>query len=148
VQAHHILTVGIGDDTRGYFVSATLTVQCQQELKSSDCLQQHMGPKHHTEQIAYSKRICISVHNRTNRPSTCKFISRHRIATLLLLNNTLTLLSFDRRIRRTHGSFHSIIPTKSPIRRNIHRSKYNILPTTLSRINWHTATIIKLPRSL
>jgi hypothetical protein len=123
-------------------------VQCQQELKSSDCFQIYTGPKQHTEQLAYSKRIRISVHNRTNRPSTCKFISEHLISTHLLLYNTLPLLSIDRRILLYHGSFHSIIPTKSPIRRNIHRSKYNILLTTLSRINWHTMMILRLPRNL
>lgn len=123
-------------------------MQCQKELKSSDFVQQCTGPKQLTEQLAYSERIRISVRSRTNRPSTCKFISRHHIATHLLLNNTLPLLSIDRRSLRNHGRFHSIIPTKSPIRRNIHRSKYNILRTTLSRINWHTMTILKLPRSL
>jgi hypothetical protein len=106
------------------------------------------GSIQHTEQLAYSKRSRIYVHKKTNRPSTCKFISRHRIATHRLLNNTLPLLSMDRRSLYNHGRFHSIIPTKSTIRRNIHRSKYKILPTTLSRINWHTITILRLPRSL
>ena len=98
-------------------------MQCQQELKSSDCLQQYMGPILHTEQLAYSNRIRISVHNRTNRSSTCKFISRHRIATHRLLDNTLPLLSIDRRSLCNHGRFHSIIPTTSPIRRNIRSCK-------------------------
>lgn len=89
-------------------------------------------------------RIFIPIHNKkTNRLSTCKFISRYRMIRHLLHSGTLPLHFIAKSnhsrmhsmILSIHRTYHKPKMTKSPIRRNRHRSKYNTLPTTRSNIS-------------
>jgi cellulose biosynthesis protein BcsQ len=96
--------------------------------------------------LLMSNRIFIPIQNKkTNRLSTCKFINRYRITRHLLHSGTLPLHFIAKSTLRNHSKMHSMIlsihrtyhkpkMTKSPIRRNRHRSKYNTLPTTRSII--------------
>ena len=78
---------------------------------------------------------------------------------MILCCSILPLYLINRGSLHDHRRIHSVIPTihwtyykpkmmEGSICCNIHRSKYNILPTTFPRISWNSVMIHRLPRYL
>lgn len=114
-----------------------------------------MGPPN-----TMSPRIYFPIyHRRTNRNRPCKLLPRHRPTRHVLRSCPFPLRPiYGRRIRHS-SRIHPLIPTshriyltpnmsKSPLRGNIHRSKPNVLSSTLPGPSRNTPTILGLPRRL
>lgn len=105
-------------------------------------------------------RICISIHNwRPNRNYLSKLINWYYPSWYLLRSSPLSLCSIYGCSICYHSRIYSLIPfiyrinnkpqmIKNTIYSNIHRSKLNILPSTLLRISWNTTSIFWLSRRL